>query len=86
MFQCSGGYFYGGNPVTHAGVLNLSAGRGCRRLFTITGTVNLADNSSFGLSGGGGDIHLQQCRRILIIQGKFQYHGQWGSHYQSGLS
>jgi hypothetical protein len=85
MFQCSGGYFYGGNPVTNAGVLNLSSGSGLQTPLYNNGTVNLADNSSFGLSGGGGDIIYNNAGGIFNIQGNSSITGSGQAIINSGL-
>jgi hypothetical protein len=84
MFQWSGGVFLGdGQPVTNIGVLNLTNAPGLQDAMLNYGTMNLADNSTFGFSGGGGANLYNTPGGIFNIQGNSSITGN--SIINSGL-
>jgi fibronectin-binding autotransporter adhesin len=84
MFQWSGGVFRDG-PVTNAGVFNLTNSPGLQAALYNNGTMNLADNSSFGLSGGGGDIIYNNAGSIFNIHGNSSITGSGQAIINFGL-
>ena len=84
MFQWSGGVFQNG-PVTNAGVLNLTNSTGLQAPLYNNGTMILADNSSFGLSAGGGNIVHNNAGGIFNIQGNSSITDSGHSIVNSGL-
>lgn len=68
MFQWSGGNFTYAS-VTNMGVLNLTNAPGLQTPLFNNGTMYLADNSSFGLSAGGGNNVYNNAGGIFNILG-----------------
>lgn len=68
MFQWSGGKFWGGSggSVTNIGVLNLTNSPVLQAYMCNKGIINLADNSTFALEGGGSDFNNQAGSRFDI--------------------
>ena len=65
MFQWSGGKFWGGS-VTNIGVLNLTNSPVLQAYICNQGIVNLADNSTLALEGGGSHLNNQAGSRFDI--------------------
>ena len=65
MFQWSGGKFWGGS-VTNIGVLNLTNSPVLQAYMCNQGIVNLADNSTLALEGGGSHLNNQAGSRFDI--------------------